>query len=238
EQPTVLDGDQARRPDLVVNLAGGKHLVIDAKVPLGAYLQAVESPDGAARAAGLDAHAKALRAHVDALAAKEYWRLLQPTPEMVILFVPGEAFLAPALEHDPTLLEHAMSRRVIIATPTTLVAMLRTVAYAWAQQALTEHAREVFELGRELYTRLGRLGGHLDKLGRSLHRAVGDYNATVGSLERQVLPQARRFATLRVTDGELTSPTPVEDSPRGLTAGELLEDAAAASALRVVGDDT
>jgi DNA recombination protein RmuC len=236
EQPTVLDGDSTRRPDLVVHLAGGKHVVIDAKVPLGAYLEAIDSDDDADRAAGLEAHAKALRSHVDALAAKEYWRLLQPCPELVVLFVPGEAFLAPALEHDPGLLEHAMSRRVVVATPTTLVAMLRTIAYAWQQQALTDNAREVFELGRELYTRLGRLGGHVDKLGRSLQRAVADYNGAVGSLERQVLPQARRFAALRVTDAELTSPTPIEETARGLTAGELLEDVERAATLRVVGD--
>jgi DNA recombination protein RmuC len=159
---------------------------------------------------------------VDQLAAKEYWSAFQPSPEIVVLFVPGEAFLAPALEHDPTLLEHAMSQRVVIATPTTLVTMLRTVAYAWQQDALTANAREVFELGQELYRRIGTLGSHVDKLGRSLRRSVDDFNATVGSLERNVLVQARRLATLKVTDRELVSPGPIDEAPRPLGAAELL----------------
>ncbi len=235
EQPTLTDGEHTLRPDLVVHLAGGKRVAVDAKVPLGAYLEALEGEDESRRGERLSAHAKALRAHVDALAEKAYWRAVQPSPELVVLFVPGEVFLAPALEQDPSLLEHAMTRGVVLATPTTLVAMLRTIAYAWAQQALTDNAREVFELGRELYTRIGRLGGHVDKLGRSLQRAVGDFNAAVGSLERQVLPQARRFASLGVSTTELASPSPIEESTRQLSAAELLDDLPAAG-LRVVTD--
>jgi DNA recombination protein RmuC len=238
EQPGVATADGLLRPDLVVRLAGGKNVVVDAKVSLAAYLEAADTGDDAVRAARLAAHARHLRAHVDALAKKEYWAALRPCPELVILFVPGEAFLAPALEHDPGLLEEAMRKRVVIATPTTLIAMLRTVAYAWQQEALTDNAREVFELGQELYRRLGTLGGHVDKLGRSLRRSVEDYNATVGSLERSVLVPARRLAQLQVTDRDLDSPTPVEAVPRPLTAAELIDAAAEAEApgLRVVGE--
>ena len=169
EQVTTGDG---LRPDLVVRLAGGRCVVVDAKVTLAAYLEAVESDDERHREARLDAHARHLRQHVDRLADKAYWSQLSDSPEFVVLFVPGEAFLAPALERDPALLEHAYARRVHIATPTTLISMLRTVAYAWQQQSLTENARELFETGKELHARLTTLGGHVDKLGRSLGAAV------------------------------------------------------------------
>lgn len=234
EQATVTTDDGVLRPDLVVRLAGGKQIVVDAKVSLAAYLQAVESKDDDVTAERMQAHARHLRAHVDGLAAKDYWRAFQPTPEFVVLFVPGDAFLAPALEHDPELLEHAMSKRVLITTPTTLMAMLRTVAYTWQQEALTAHARQVFELGQELYRRLGGLGGHVDKLGRSLSRAVDDYNRTVGSLERTVLSQARKMAELHVTDADLPAPTPLDDVPRPLGAPELLASADEARSLRSV----
>ncbi|MEP6665995.1 MAG: DNA recombination protein RmuC [Nocardioidaceae bacterium] len=234
EQTTVTTDDGVLRPDLVVRLAGGKQIVVDAKVSLAAYLQAVESKDDDVTAERMQAHARHLRAHVDGLAAKDYWRAFQPTPEFVVLFVPGDAFLAPALEHDPALLEHAMNKRVLITTPTTLMAMLRTVAYAWQQDALTAHARQVFELGQELYRRLGGLGGHVDKLGRSLSRTVEDYNRTVGSLERTVLSQARKMAELHVTDADLPVPTPLDDVPRPLGAPELLASAEEARSLRSV----
>jgi DNA recombination protein RmuC len=229
------DGDAGRlRPDLVVRLAGGKNVVVDAKVPLAAYLDAMEAEDEGIRGDRMKAHARALRHHLDQLAGKEYWRAFQPTPELVVLFLPGEAFLAPALEHDPSLLDDAMRQRVVIATPMTLLTLLRTVAYAWQQEALTAHAREVFELGQELYRRLGTLGGHVDKLGRSLRRAVGDYNATVGSLERNVLASARRMAALQVTETDLDQPTAVEEVPRPLTAPELLSPDEPAAELRVL----
>jgi DNA recombination protein RmuC len=235
EQATASGEDGTIRPDLVVRLAGGKQVVVDAKVSLAAYLQAAESKDEDVQTERMLAHARHLRDHVEGLAAKEYWRAFQPTPEFVVLFVPGDAFLAPALERDPALLEDAMRRRVLIATPTTLMAMLRTVAYAWQQEALTEHARAVFELGQELYRRLARLGGHVDKLGRSLRRAVDDYNTTVGSLERSVLVQARKMAELKVTDLDLPAPEAVESVPRPLGAPELVTAADEARAVRMVG---
>jgi len=221
EQATVSRDGGALRPDLVVRLAGGKHVVVDAKVSLAAYLDAVESRDPEVSDQRLGAHARHLREHVKGLAAKEYWRSFEPTPEFVVLFVPGDAFLAPALERDPALLEDAMAARVLIATPTTLMAMLRTIAYSWQQEALRQNARTVFELGRELYRRLGTVGGHVDKLGRTLGRAVADYNAAVGSLERNVLVTARRMAELQVTDADLPTLATVEDVPRPLAAPEL-----------------
>jgi DNA recombination protein RmuC len=222
EQESVTGDGGTLRPDLVVRLAGGKQVVIDAKVSLAAYLDAAESRDPDLVEARMQAHARHLREHVRGLAAKEYWRSFEPTPEFVVLFVPGDAFLAPALERDPQLLDDAMAARVFITTPTTLIAMLRTIAYTWQQEALTAHARTVFELGRELYRRLGTLGEHVDKLGRSLTRSVDDYNKVVGSLERTVLVQARRMAELQVTDADLVEPQAVIAATRPLSAPELL----------------
>ncbi len=223
EQASVIGDHGTLRPDLVVALAGGKQVVVDAKVSLAAYLEAAESRDPDVVEARMRAHARHLREHVKGLAAKEYWRSFEPTPEFVVLFIPGDAFLAPALERDPRLLDDAIASRVLIATPTTLIAMLRTIAYSWQQDALTANARSVFELGRELYRRLGTLGSHVDKLGKTLGRAVEDYNKTVGSLERSVLVQARRMADLQVTDAELPELDPVDAAPRPLGAPELLE---------------
>ena len=223
EQVAVATPDGALRPDLVVRLAGGKNIVVDAKVSLAAYLEAAETDDQDVRAARLDAHARHVREHVDRLAAKAYWAALSPSPEFVILFIPGEAFLAPALERDPGLLEHALSRKVHIATPTTLVTMLRTAQYAWQQAALTENARAVFDLGRQLYERIGGLGGHVDRLGRALAKAVSAYNQAVGSLESRVLPSARRLNELGLVDSELVAPTPVEETTRALSAPELTD---------------
>ncbi len=210
------------RPDLVVHLPGGKQVVVDAKAPLNAFLEASEQVEQTSRPAAEAAHARALRAHVDALAAKEYWRAFDPSPEFVVCFVPGESFLAAACGADPTLLEHAMTRRVILATPTTLLALLRTVALTWQSEALTGSAKELFTLGRELYARLGTLGGHASRLGRSMQRAVEDYNALVGTLERRVLVTARRMKDLEVTDGDLPAVQPLEAVPRLLSAEELI----------------
>ena len=222
EQETLRGADGAAlRPDLVVRLAGGRSVVVDAKVTLAAYLEAVESADEATAAARMAAHARHLRAHVDRLADKAYWSALPDTPEFVVLFVPGEAFLAPALEHDPALLEHAYARRVHLATPTTLVSLLRTVAHGWQQHDLTENARAVVACGQELYARLGTFGGHVDKLGRSLGAAVTDFNRTVGSLERTVLPAARRMSDLGLSAEQPPAPRPVDDLPRPLAAPEL-----------------
>jgi DNA recombination protein RmuC len=219
EQVTTAEG---ARPDLVVRLAGGRCVVVDAKVTLAAYLEAAESDDERRREERLDAHARHLRAHVDRLAEKAYWSRLPGSPEFVVLFVPGEAFLAPALERDPALLEHAWARRVHLATPTTLVSMLRTAAHAWQQQALTENARAVHEAGTQLHARLSTLGAHVDKLGRTLGAAVADYNRTVGSLERTVLPASRRMAELGVVDEALPAPREVSDVAKPVTAPHLL----------------
>ena len=222
EQVAVATPDGPLRPDMVVHLAGGKNIVVDAKVSLAAYLEAAEADSGDVRAARMDAHARHVRQHVDRLAGKAYWTALSPSPEFVILFIPGEAFLAPALERDPGLLEYALSRRVHIATPTTLVTMLRTAQYAWQQAALAENARAVFDLGRQLYERIAGLGGHVDRLGHSLAKAVSAYNQAVGSLESRVLPSARRLNELGVVDGQLTAPALVEEAPRALSAPELV----------------
>jgi DNA recombination protein RmuC len=221
EQVSVAAADGLVRPDLVVRLAGGKNIVVDSKVSLAAYLEAAEAASDAVREERLAAHARHLREHVDRLAAKNYWAALRPAPEFVVLFIPGEAFLAPALERDPGLLEYAFERRVHIATPTTLVSMLRTAQYAWQQAALSAHARTVFELGRELYERIGHLGQNLDKLGKALTGAVRSYNQTVGSLESRVLVSARRMNELGLVDGALDGPALVEESTRPLAAPEL-----------------
>ena len=221
EQVGVTTDEGAVRPDMVVRLAGGKNIVVDSKVSLAAYLEAAEAVDESLRNARLGAHARHLREHVDQLAAKAYWTALSPAPEFVVLFIPGEAFLAPALEHDPGLLEYAMGRKVHIATPTTLVTMLRTAQYAWQQAALSDNARAVFELGRELYDRIAGMGRHVDRLGRALTNAVSTYNQAVGSLESRVLVSARRLSQLGVVDGELDAPGLVEETARALSAPEL-----------------
>jgi DNA recombination protein RmuC len=230
EQVSVSGDDGVLRPDMVVRLAGGKNIVVDSKVSLAAYLEAAEASDADLREARLKAHARHLREHVDRLAAKAYWSALSTSPEFVVLFIPGEAFLAPALEYDPALLEHAVERRVHIATPTTLVTMLRTAQYAWQQAALSENAQAVFELGRELYDRLSRLGPHVDKLGKALTTAVTTYNQTVGSLESRVLVTARRLNQLGLVDGALDEPALVEENTRALSAPELTTPAALSTA--------
>ena len=241
EQVAVSSADGTQRPDLVVRRAGGKNIVVDSKVSLAAYLEAAESDDEDVRAARMDAHARHLRDHVDRLAGKAYWAALSPSPEFVILFIPGEAFLAPALERDPGLLEYALARKVHIATPTTLVTMLRTAQYAWQQEALAENARAVFDLGRELYDRICGLGRHVDRLGRALTTAVATYNQAVGSLESRVLVSARRLNELGVTDAELAAPAPVAETARPLSAPELvasgpaeIEQAAAGASVGLV----
>lgn len=212
-EQTVLDN--GLRPDLVVHLAGGGCVVVDAKVSLAAYLEAAENGEPQTT------HARHLRQHVDSLASKAYWEALPESPEFVVLFVPSEAMLAPALEADPSLLEHAMLRRVHIATPTTLLSLLRTVAYSWQQQQLADNAHEVFAAGKDLFARLATFGAHIDKLGRSLNTTVSDFNKSVGSLERTVLPSARRMSELGL-DGELPRPTAVEEVARPVTAPHLI----------------
>jgi DNA recombination protein RmuC len=224
EQPSATSPEgRTVRPDLVVHLPGGKHLVVDAKAPMTAFLDASSSDDPTTRDRLLSAHAKALRGHVDTLASRAYWQTFSPTPEMVVCFVPGDAVLAAALDVDPGLHEDAMAKRVVLASPATLMALLRTVAYTWQQDALAGNARALFEVGRELYERLGTLGSRTSKLGSTLHRAVEDYNALVGTLERRVLVTARRMRDLDLTDTELAPPEVIESTPRPLTAVELLD---------------
>jgi DNA recombination protein RmuC len=203
---------------MVVHLAGGKQVVVDAKVPFLAYLDAVESQDAAVHAERLAAHARQLRQHVDALAAKAYWEAFTPSPEFVVLFVPGDPFLEAALQADPALMEHAFAANVVIATPTTLIALLRAVAYGWRQEKVAESARAVSDLGRELHGRLGTLVGHFMKLGRQLESSVKAYNETVGSLEGRVLVTARRFSEhgAAAGDKELPEPPQIDTAPRAL----------------------
>jgi len=224
EQVSVSTSDGIQRPDMVIRLAGGKNIVVDSKVSLAAYLEAAETSDETVREARLLAHSRHLREHVDRLAAKTYWAALSPAPEFVVLFIPGEAFLAPALEHDPALLEHAIAHKVHIATPTTLVTMLRTAQYAWQQDALSENARAVFDLGRELYERLITMGKHVDGLGKALGNAVSTYNKTIGSLESKVLVTARKLNQLGVVEAELNAPAAVEDTVRALSAPDLITE--------------
>jgi DNA recombination protein RmuC len=233
EQETA-EGEAGRlRPDMVVHLPGGRNVVVDAKAPLAAYLEAIEAKDDAARAAKLSEHARQLRDHVVALSRKAYWQQFQPAPEFAILFLPGESFYAAALEADPGLLEAGVERRIILATPTTLIALLKAVAYGWQKEAAAENAEAVAALGRDLYKRLADLGGHFARIGRSLAQTVDAYNKAVGSMEARVLPAARRFEALSAApDGvELPELAPVEALPRPTIAPEL----AAAEAPRSTG---
>jgi DNA recombination protein RmuC len=223
EQLHLTAADGAQRPDVVVHLAGGKSVVVDAKVPVAAYLEALADDDPEEERAHLVRHARQVRSHVDQLSAKSYWRALDQSPEFVVLFMPAESFLSAALEADSGLLEYAASRNVVLATPTTLIALLRTIAYGWTTETLAERTREIHELGRELYARLGTVGRHLDKLGRSLKGSIDAYNSAIGSLETRVFVTARHFADVADLDQRIEPVQPVEDAPRALTAAELLD---------------
>jgi DNA recombination protein RmuC len=217
----IGDADAVIRPDLVVHLAGGKRVVVDAKVSLAAYLEAMDADDEATQQRRLAAHARHLRAHIESLAAKSYWAAFDVTPEFVVLFVPGDSFLQAALAAEPSILEHGFERNVVIATPTTLIALLRTVAHTWRQEALAANAAQVLSIGKELHERLATMGEHLAKLGRQLGASVDAYNKTVGALESRVLVTARRFRDLRVIEGDLEPPEQVERRPRVLQAPEF-----------------
>lgn len=225
EQATVDTADGRLRPDLVVQLSDDKRIVVDSKVSFNGYLEAMEARDDAVRTQRLAAHARHLRTHIDDLAGKRYWEQFEPTPEFVVMFVPAEVFLNAALEQDPTLLEHAFDRNVVIATPATLVALLRTVAYTWRQAALARNAAEVLKLGRDLHSRLSTLGTHISKLGRQINGVVKAYNDTVASLESRVLVTARRMVELKVADNETTAPPQVDVVAREVQAPELVASA-------------
>ncbi|MCB7136541.1 DNA recombination protein RmuC [Cellulosimicrobium marinum] len=236
EQAHVTTEDGALRPDMVVHLAGGKNVVVDSKVAFLGYLEAQQATDATVREARLDAHVRHMVKHVDDLASKRYWSQFSPTPEFVVMFVPAEPFLAAAVERRPDLLEYAMRSNVIVATPMTLVALLRTVAYAWQQEAVTDNAHEVLRAGKELHSRLVTTARHVTKLGRSLSTATKDFNVFVGSLETRVLPQARRMVDLDVVDESerIERVRVVEEVPRPLTQPELV--AAAADAVVAIDD--
>jgi DNA recombination protein RmuC len=225
EQVSAATDHQGVRPDLLVRLHGGRTVVVDAKAPFDAYLSAMESRDERARDGHLDQHARHLRMHVDALAAKAYWTAFESTPDFVVLFVPADPFLDAALQRDASLMEHAFRRNVVLATPATLVALLRTVAYSWRQEALARNAVAVHGLARELYGRLSTLGDHVGKLGASLGAAVTAYNRAGGSLESRVLVSARKLAEMGVSDRDLAPPAQVELAPRQPQAPELLDEA-------------
>ena len=237
EQVHLTREETRQRPDLVVRLAGGRCVVVDAKVPLDAQLDALACDDPEEAAAHLRRHVRQVRTHVDALAGKAYWRALPGAPEFVVMFVPAESFLAAALDTDPSLLTYAADRDVVIATPTTLIALLRTVAQGWTTQVLAERTREIHELGRDLHTRLGVMGAHLDKVGRSLKGAVEAYNGAVGSLESRVLVTARQFEDIGVARDPLAPVQPVDRAPRPLTAPELLDAVAESRPELLTGDD-
>lgn len=226
EQPSSATDDGGRqRPDLVVRLPGEAEVVVDAKVPLEAYLQALEAPDEPARKDALARHARQLRDHVHTLASKAYWSQRPRTPELVVAFVPGDALLAAALEADPALLDDAIANHVLLATPVTLIALLKAVAYGWRQEALAESAQQVADLGRDLHHRLVTFTDHLAKVGKGLDNAAKSYNAAMGSFEGRVLPAARRFDDLGVlgqSDKPLTELPHVDTALRETAPGETL----------------
>ena len=225
-----VEGSEGRmRPDVIIRIPGGRSLIIDAKVSLNAYQDAFGAVDEAERKGHLDAHALSMRTHVNGLGNKSYWAQFDHTPDYVIMFVPGEHFLSAALEHDPGLWDFAFDKRVLLATPTNLVAIARTVASVWQQEKLAGQAREIADLGKELYARLATMGGHVARVGRNLDSAVSGYNALVGSLETQVLTQAKRFEDMNVETGsKKIEPLPmIEQSARPLV--KLVAGAAAAA---------
>ncbi len=208
----------ALRADLVIRLPAGQSIVVDAKAPVQSFREALESPDETVRAARLLEHAAKVRGHIDALGAKSYWEHFQPAPEFVVLFLPGDQLLSAALHGDPSLLERAVSKKVLLATPTTLIALLKAAAYGWRQEALSENAAEVSRCGRELYDRVSVFTDHLEKVGKGLEGALKGYNAAVGSLESSVLPSARRMAELGAKGTKtLGAPAGVETGVRELS---------------------
>ncbi|MCL2735069.1 MAG: DNA recombination protein RmuC [Propionibacteriaceae bacterium] len=230
-QVSSATDERSIRPDMRVELAGGKFVLVDAKTPLEGFLDAelIDSADDRAR--HMAAFGRHVRTHVDQLSTKGYWKADTGTPEFVILFLPSEALFSAAVDQSPDLIEYAASRNVMLASPTTLITMLRTIAYAWNQEVLADSAKELSSLGRQLYERLGTMGSHFDKLGRSLDASVRSYNEAIGSLEGRVLVSARRFKDMGVSEDELKDATPITSVARQVTAPELVASAVDVPAL-------
>jgi len=226
EQTQEMSDEQRLRPDLIVRLPGGRQVVIDAKVPLQAYLEAIHTQDEQVRAQCFTDHARQVRAHVTALGKKAYWERFQPTPEFVVLFLPAETFFSAALEADPALIEVGAEQNVIIATPTTLIALLRAVSYGWKQETLNRQVEVLHELGQDLYKRLGDMNTHFSKMGRSLSSAVEAYNKGVGSFESRVLVTARKFTEVGISSSQvnLEAPEVVDKLTRELTLQERIHE--------------
>ncbi|HWB85598.1 MAG TPA: DNA recombination protein RmuC [Bryobacteraceae bacterium] len=222
----TVNGEEGRlRPDLLIRLPGGKSIVVDAKTPLDAYLQAMDAPSEDVRRLLLADHARQVRAHMTSLGRKSYWEQFEQAPEFAVLFLPGECFFSAALEGDPSLIETGVSQNIILATPTTLIALLRAVAYGWRQEKLAQNAAEISALGKELYKRLSDMADHWLKMGKGLEKAVEAYNGAVGSLEGRVFVTARKFAELKTTPMgvEISEMERIETMPRAIQAPELVD---------------
>lgn len=223
EQVSSNAEDGRMRPDLIINLPGNKKIIVDAKAPLAAYLESLEMKDEESRQEKLKDHARQVRTHIKGLAKRSYYEQFTPAPEFVVLFLPGETFFSAALEQDPSLIEAGVDDRIILATPTTLIALLRAVAYGWRHEQLAENAKEISELGRELHKRLSDMAEHFSRLGKNLGGAVQSYNQAMGSLEHRVLSSARKFKELGSVSqaSEIIALDPLDQIPRKLQAPEL-----------------
>jgi DNA recombination protein RmuC len=221
EQENLETEEGRQRPDMIVHLPNGREIAVDAKAPLQAFLEAAAAPTEEERRVKLARHAQLVRDRMKELATKAYWDQFDPAPEIVVLFLPGESFFSAALEQDRTLMEDGMQKHVVIATPTTLIALLRAVAFGWRQERIARNAQEISDLGKDLYDRVRSFLGHFENVGSSLKRATENYNRAVGSLESRVLPAARKFKELGAATGEeLAELEPLDESPRTLTAPE------------------
>ena len=218
EQQRSVDSDQGKqRPDMVVRMPGGREIIVDAKAPMDGYLGAVEASDEAERIQGIRRHARNVRERVRELSGKQYWKQFPKSPDFAVLFIPGDQFLSAALEIDPALLEDAMVNKIVLATPSSLVALLRAVAYGWRQESLAENAEQIRVVGEELYERLSTFADHLSTLGVSLNRSVESFNKAVGSFDSRVLPGARKFKDMGIQEKkELPEPDQIERLPRSV----------------------